>query len=267
MKPYYERGGITIYHADNRRVDIADGSIDLVFTSPPYNIGISPGGNGRGFYTPSRGGRSMTKWSGFDGYGATHDDAMPMEQYVRWQEAFLHNTWRLVAETGAIFYNHKPRIVFKKLWTPLELNPGLPLHQIIVWDRGGGIAMGDSHFCPSHEWILVFSKPGFKLANRAKSALGDVWRIPGEYEKNGHPAPFPVCLPATAIEATGAHMILDPYCGSGSTLVAAAMLGKRAIGIDVSEEYCEIAATRLDQIPMPLAAPESERQAALWEAE
>ena len=67
-----------------------------------------------------------------------------------------------------------------------------------------------------------------------------------------HPAPFPETLPLRAIETSHAQKILDPFVGSGTTLLAAKRLGRRAIGIEVSERYCEIAAKRLAQGALPM---------------
>jgi DNA modification methylase len=263
MTPYYAADGIALYCADSRDAlkEIERGSVDLIFTSPPYNLGVSPGGCGKGFYTPSRGGRNVTKWKDFDGYGV-HDDAMPMAEYVAWQQETLAALWGLLADDGAIYYNHKPRIVFKRLWTPLELNPGLPLRQIITWDGGPTIAMGDGHYCPAYEWILVFARDGFRLRSRADSAVGDLWRIPRETDKRGHPCPFPIGLPWRAIETTGARSILDPFAGIGTTLAAAKLLGRRAVGIEVNEEYCRTAVAWLEGL-LPLSAAPMPAQLAL----
>ena len=71
-----------------------------------------------------------------------------------------------------------------------------------------------------------------------------MWRIAPDVG-NEHPAPFPVALPARAIETTAPTVVLDPFMGSGTTLLAAQQLGVEAVGIDVSEAYCVQAATRL----------------------
>ena len=269
IEPYYHDrdAGIVLYCGDCREIlpRLAAASVDLIFTSPPYNLGTSPGGCGSGFYTPSRGGRSATKWSNFNGYDI-HDDAMPMEEYITWQRETLAQLWTVAGETGAIFYNHKPRLVFGQMWSPLDLNPGLPLRQIITWDRGGGIALGDGHYCPGYEWILLFAKPYFRLMNRAASAIGDVWRIRFETERNGHPAPFPVELPLTAIETVQCQTVLDPFCGVGSTLVAAKQAGKSAIGIELNPDYCAMAVQRLERsqyrmLPLHQPAPVAEQLA------
>jgi site-specific DNA-methyltransferase (adenine-specific) len=241
VTPYYEENGITIYCADSREVlpYLQEGSVDLVLTSPPYNLS-----NGNRFHMghkgSSRPGAAISK-----GY-ASHGDDMPYEKYVDWQQGILRECWRLLSDEGAIFYNHKPRVQFKALQTPLALNPGLPLRQIIIWAGGGGVNYSESHYMPAHEWILVLAKEAFKLRDRSASGVGDVWRIPPEIGSK-HPAPFPLRLALRAIETTPAKTVLDPFCGSGTTLRAAKDLGRSCIGIEIEERYCEIAAERLRQ--------------------
>jgi hypothetical protein len=154
-----------------------------------------------------------------------------------------------------VFYNHRPRQFHHQTWLPTELNPGLPLRQVIIWDTGSGISIGTGHYAGLAEWLLVFARPAFRLRSLADSAAGDVWRIPHLGGKNyGHPAPFPTALPAQALRTTGAATVLDPFAGTGSTLVAAQAQGRRAVGVEIAERYCEVAARRLDQLPLPLTA-------------
>lgn len=259
MTPYYEHAGITIYHGDCREILPHLGPVDLVFTSPPYNLGVTSGGGfasksvrNHGHYSPNaplgkrRGG--CGKWSGgalAEGYG-THDDAMPWEQYEKWQRDIILSCWGVLSEGGAIFYNHKPRVQRCEAWLPLVLNPGLPLRQIITWTRAGGINFAPTHYVPTYEWIMVLAKPDFRLRDKGASGVGDVWYFPQE-SNTPHPAPFPIGLPKTAIGTTSAESILDPFMGSGTTLRAAKDLGRKAIGIEIEERYCEIAAKRLAQ--------------------
>lgn len=116
-----------------------------------------------------------------------------------------------------------------------------------MWDRGTGVDVNLRHFCTRQEWMLLFAKPDFKLADHAASGMGDVWRLGMEHTETGHPAPFPTTLPGRCLDATKATSVLDPFVGSGSTLRAAKDRGVRAIGIDKSETFCEIAAKRLAQ--------------------
>ncbi len=240
----YDEAGITIYNAPCEPVmaGMADGSIDLVVTSPPYNMGLTPGGNGRGMYRPSASRKAGRFREGYDG---GHADVMAQDDYDAWQRSCLAEMWR-VARLG-VFYNHRPRIEHGQVRLPLSMDfGGLPLRQVITWDRGTGIDVNLRHFCTVGEWILFFAKPDTKLSSHSASGMGDVWRL-GMAHGVDHPAPFPVSLPARCIEATGATSVLDPFMGSGTTLRAAKDAGIRGIGIDRSERYCDVARDRLRQ--------------------
>jgi hypothetical protein len=141
MKSYYEQDGITIYHGDCRGVlpALATGPcFDLVFTSPPYNLGGRPWPH-LGNWKPGDGAGSKSKWRNGSDAGAGvqydgHEDVVPWPVYVSEQRETLRMCWQLVGAKGAIYYNHKPRVIGAKLWTPLELVPeGLTLRQIVVW--------------------------------------------------------------------------------------------------------------------------------------
>lgn len=253
MTPYYSRDGITIYCGDNAKILPMLFGIDLIITSPPYNLGVTTGG---GFPT----GKKTGIWGGAklaNGY-ELHDDAMPPDDYRIWQRNFLTMAWRTLSPTGAIYYNHKPRVQGGLLQTPLEFNPGLPLRQVIIWKRAGGVNFSQTHYLPTHEWILLLAKEDFRLKSKGASGVGDVWEFPQE-SNNPHPAPFPIGLPARVIESTNANIICDPFSGSGTTLRAAKDAGKMAIGIELSESYCEMAIERLKSpsfFSLPTPQPE-----------
>lgn len=263
MTPFYERDGITLYCAGNEVVFpvLADESVDLVVTSPPYNMGLSPGGNGRGMYTPGTAAKGVRFR---EGYEESHDDAMPQDEYDDWQRAVLAECWR-IARLG-VFYNHRPRVEHGALRTPLsgDYGPDVVLRQIIVWDRLTGIDVNLRNYVTRQEWVMLFAKPEFAVVSHAASGVGDIWRLGMETGVKWHPAPFPVSLPARCIETTGATSVLDPFAGSGSTLVAAKQAGIRAIGIEKSESYCEQIAKRLDTTTVSLfAAPAETEQTTL----
>jgi len=245
--PYYQDDLVTLYHGTWENVLPTLPPADLIFTSPPYNLGSSSGG-GFGHYAAdarmgSRGGGG--KWHGgslSEGY-EDHDDAMPQDEYEDWQRAFLATCWTQLSDAGAIFYNHKPRVQAGNLWTPLNVNPGLPVRQIITWARAGGMNFAPTHYVPTYEWIVVFAKPAWRLKSKGASGVGDLWRVPQQPSK--HPAPFPLDLPARAIESAGPSLVIDPHAGSGTTLRAAKDAGVRAIGIEKSAAYCSMAAARL----------------------
>ncbi len=243
MKPYYDEGGITLYLADCEEVLPHLEVVDLTITSPPYNMGLVPGGNGRGMYRPganNKGGRFR------DGYGH-HADAMPQAEYDSWQRRVLALCWE--ASRLGVFYNHRPRIEHGRVRFPLSLDfgDGPVLRQVITWDRGTGIDVHLRAFCTRGEWIMLFAKPEFFLRSHAASGMGDVWRFGPETAISHHPAPFPLALPARCIQAVPCESVLDPFVGTGTTLVAAKAAGIKGIGIDIEESYLEIAAKRLAQ--------------------
>lgn len=246
MKPYYEEKGIAIYNADCREVlpTLEAGSVGQVLTSPPYNL--REGMKDKGGLRIGRKGSAWARGHLQKGYGI-HEDDMPYPEYVAWQKNILLKCWRTVADDGAIYFNHKPRIVRGVARLPLALVPEeIPVRQIVIWDRCGGFNATAGAYMPLHEWILILAKENFKLRDQSASGVGDVWRIPPE-PSTPHPAPFPLMLAKRAIETTPAETILDPFMGSGTTLRAAKDLGRKAIGIEIEERYCEIAAKRLRQ--------------------
>lgn len=246
MKPYYDEDGITIYHGD--MLDVVDDlePVEVVVTSPPYNMGVTPGGNGRGFYRH----RTQKARRFGDGYDASPDDMDPVE-YDRWLRGALGVA--MECATVAAFVNLRPRVVHG-CWVPplggdFDVHADMQLRQVITWERPTGIDVNLAQFCTRGEWVMLYVRPGFRLVDHAASGMGDVWRMPmvtGD-ERWGHPAPFPLALPAKALAATGARSVLDPFMGSGTTLRAAKDAGVRGIGIDTSERYCEMAAKRLAQ--------------------
>lgn len=219
--------------------EMPDASVDLLITSPPYNLKNSTG-NGM---KDGRGG----KWSNaslINGY-SHHDDSMPHDKYVKWQRKVLKESIRILKEDGAIFYNHKWRVQAGILQDRHDIVKGFPVRQIIIWQRRGGINFNAGYFLPTYEVIYLIAKPKFKLEKKA-NAYGDIWDF-GQEMKNPHPAPFPVDLIRRIVASTKANIIIDPFIGSGTTAVAAKMLGRKYIGIDISPEYCELAKKRVEK--------------------
>lgn len=216
---------------------IPDGSVDLVVTSPPYNLKNSTG-NGM---KDGRGG----KWANAalqNGYH-NYDDCMPHEEYSAWQKECLREMFRLIPDDGAIFYNHKWRVQAGRLQDRQDIVNGFPIRQIIIWKRKGGLNFNAGYYLPTYEVIYLIAKPEFKLVPKA-NAHGDVWEFTQEM-KNEHPAPYPVSLIERIISSTRAKMVLDPFMGSGTTAIAAINHKRDYIGIDISEQYCEMARRRI----------------------
>jgi modification methylase len=216
---------------------LPDGFVDVGITSPPYNKG--------------------EKQKGWLVKNVLYDRALdrkPEDTYQEEQIQVLNEIYRITKEGGSFFYNHKTR------W-----NKGLMLHPIqwlsktkwiirqeIIWDRMIAANIRGWRFWQVDERIYWLYKPikddtiGAELLSK-HALLTSIWRFPPERE-NPHPAPFPIELPTRVIysildEKDG--LVLDPYAGSGTTLLAAKLLGKNFIGIDISEDYINLAKNRL----------------------
>lgn len=242
-------GRATLYLGDCETVMPSLPIVDVIVTSPPYNLGGSPWPH-LGHWKPGDGAGGKSKWkNGSDAsagvqYG-DHADNMPWPEYVAWQHRAVAAMWDRIHDAGAIFYNHKPRVIGARLWLPLELIPAtVTLRQNVIWARPGGMNFNPTAFVPTHEWIMVLAKDEFRLKSKGVSGLGDVWRMGPD--RNPHPAPFPVALPARVIEATAPGLVLDPFMGSGSAGVAAVNAGCQFIGVEIDEAYFDSACERIE---------------------
>lgn len=183
-------------------------------------------------------------------------DKKSEEQYQKEQIVILNELYRIIKPGGHFFYNHKIRwekglMIHPMSWlTHTKWN----IRQEIIWDRGIAANIRGWRFWQVEERIYWLYKPkhckdliGEEL--KSKHALcTSIWRIRPE-NKNRHPAPFPLEIPARCILSVMDNTkgtIIDPYCGSGTTLVAAKLLGHSYIGIEISKQYCDISKIRLE---------------------
>jgi site-specific DNA-methyltransferase (adenine-specific) len=238
IDPYYQDSHVTIYHATWQEVlyEMQPGSVDCVMTSPPYNLVRN--------WIDSNGPNSIHKIWARKIQNDWYDDDLPEEEYQEQQRCVLEEAIRVCA--GSVFYNHKVRHAVKRLGRvidPMEWMGGLPLWGEIIWDRCGGMGHNSHRFVPSDERIYQFSRP------KTWHQLGytNIWRIPARPQELDHPCPFPLEIPLRCIAATTdpGDSVLDMYMGSGTTLLAARVLGRRAIGIERVEAFCELTARRL----------------------
>lgn len=236
---------------------LPDNSVPLYLFSPPYNLGTTTGGGEPsarlGHYAANaplgkRGmGHKGGKWDGgslSEGYDS-HDDTMSMPVYIAWQQAILRECWRTLTDAGAIYYNHKPRVLGGVLVEPSDYLPGelRPCRrQRVIWARSGGVNFTPVFYLPTYEEILIIARPAFRLKSQGAAGVGDVWHIPQE-TGTWHPAPFPLQLAERVIETTMPALIVDPFVGRGTTAVAAKRFGVAFIGNDHSPAYVEQART------------------------
>lgn len=225
-EPFYEHAGQTIYCGDCRVILplLPKDSVDLLVTDPPYGIGWQSG-------------RRKTPFPKMAG----DDDTLDVPACLR---QALRLLWR-----GRHVY----------VFGPCCLD-GLPLGPVaeLIWDKViHGISSSTSPWAPQHERIS-FAVYTPSKANRAKGYGGLAARlrkgsvIRAQRPHGGvvrHPTEKPVLLLRQLIESSSiiGETVLDPFVGCGSTLVAAREEGRKAIGIEISEEYCKIAANRLAQ--------------------
>ncbi len=228
-----------IIHGDALEIlkQIPDNSIDMGVTSPPYNKGE----NKKGWLVDA------VKYSGAS-------DKLPEKLYQTIQIEVLNELFRVIKPGGSFFYNHKLRWERGIMLHPMDWlrKTKWIIRQEIIWDRMIAANIRGWRFWQVEERIYWLYKPKGKnlIGKELKpkhAKLTSIWRFPPE-QKNPHPAPFPLALPIRAIysimdEQKG--IIIDPYCGSGTTLVAAKLLGHNFIGIEISKEYIEYAEKRL----------------------
>ncbi len=151
---------------------------------------------------------------------------------------------------SSIFYNHKWRVQKGILQDRQDIVADFPVRQIIIWQRSGGMNFNKGYFLPTYEVIYLIAKPDFVLAPQANKH-GDVWQIT-QARGNPHPAPFPVELADRVVSSTTAERVLDPFMGSGTTAIAARNCGRDWVGIELSQEYVDMASNRItDHVTQP----------------
>ncbi len=257
MKPYYEHAGITIYHGDCWDVlaQLPEG-IACVVTSPPFNqmAGMPSDGIASGMWARSHGGAGFVRaW-----HENSYADDVPEAVYQSRQNRIFRGIAAKCSQTASLFYNHQVRWRDGECLHPIRwFKPRRwRLRQEILWDRAGGMMMNARMFCRFDERVLWFVRSASWKWNQEMVGCGTVWRIARAQQQQGkqHPVQFPQEIPRRCIAATTdiGDLVLDPFMGGGTTLVAAKRLGRKAIGIELEEKYCEIAAKRLQQEALPL---------------
>jgi modification methylase len=241
IEPYYTDDMVTLYLGRCEEIlpQFQAKGVGLIVTSPPYN-------NWRNKRTQAR---RADYWKRTNIDYADHDDKMPDEEYERWQVEVLNECGRVLADDGTVAYNHKDRIYNFEMTSPLKWiwQSNLIVRQRVTWNRRGMQACTTVRFYRVEEDIYILGKRGQKpVWNKEAAKYLSVWDMLAD-RKNGHPAPFPIALPMRCVDAfsTNETIVLDPFCGKGTTLLAAKLRGRKSIGIELSEPYCEMAVKSL----------------------
>ena len=241
MKPYYDAGGVTIYHGDARDV-LQDTfpSVDLILTDPPYGQAFA----GQGIKTATANIRA--------------DGARSGGRVAR--EALFHSCELLAHDGHALVFCHW------ESWPDFydAVSALVPIKNALIWwkNRGG---MGDCEMEYARDYeVILYAARGRRAMNGGRPGAV-IAGFPPVGADRLHPTakPVPLCALLVKRHTEPQQMVLDPFMGSGSALVAAKELGRRAIGIEIEERYCEIAAKRLDgcaMLPFELAAVEEQKE-------
>lgn len=224
-------------------IDIPDNSIHLIVTSPPYNVGKE-----------------------YEG------EPVDWIDYFAWIRPIIAECYRVLMPGCKFCLNianigRRPYIPLNTMFTDACMKQGFYIHGEIIWDKQvaarGDTAWGSwlSAKAPvlrdRHEYIIVFSKDqmhrdddGVSTINRDEFMLftKSVWTMrPASESRSYHPAAFPDELPYRLIQLYSYKndVVLDPFCGSGTTCAVALANGRRYIGYEISAKYIEIANQRV----------------------
>jgi len=222
--------GIEIYCADCLDVmrDMPDESVDVVFTSPPYNVGLS--------------------------YGV-YDDNREWGEFLSWLYDIYETIGGGLSNTGRLYAILSDLLMFesKQMLDDIGLNFG----QVLTWCKpnlvgGAGRITGDWNYLT--EQILLYRKGKRTKMLNGQSNTHSYFEIctPQSNFKEGrfHPAQFPIELPDRIISRTPGNIVMDPFMGSGSTGIAAIKNQRNFIGIEIDPDYYEIAKKRIKEALM-----------------
>ncbi|MDI6778743.1 MAG: DNA methyltransferase [Bacteroidota bacterium] len=244
---YFKSDNITIIHQDILKLEYPEEfQPDLIITSPPYNVDIQ--------------------------YNS-HKDDMNYDSYLKFTEKWLEKCFDISRDTTRFCLNIPldknkggQQSVCADI-TSIAKRVGWKYHSTIIWNEqnisrrtawGSWLSASAPYVIAPVEVILILYKVDWKRNAKDKQSdiikkefmdwTNGVWNFSGESKKRiGHPAPFPIELPIRCIKLFSfvGDIVLDPFLGSGTTLVACAKLNRIGVGIEVDKGYCELAKKRI----------------------
>jgi len=244
---YFKTDSISIFNEDILKThSIEDNSIDLVVTSPPYNVDIQ-----------------------YENY----KDDIPYSEYLIFTRKWLAKCYDLARDDGRMCLNiplDKNKGGQQSVCadvTTIAKEVGWKYHATIIWNEqnisrrtawGSWLSASAPFVIAPVEVIVVLYKKSWEKAHKGKSDIArdefiewtnGVWNFSGESRnKIGHPSPFPVELPKRCIKLFSfvGDVVLDPFSGSGTTLIACLENKRAGIGVEINRNYCELAVRRLE---------------------
>lgn len=246
IKPYFKYNSVTIFNDDILKTEaIANNSIDLIVTSPPYDVDIK--------------------------YG-NYDDSIPYDKYLEFTRSWLKRCYNFAKDDGRFCLNIPldknkggQQSVYADI-TTIAKEVGWKYHATIVWNEqnisrrtawGSWMSASAPFVIAPVEVIVVLYKKEWKKKREGKSDItreefiewtNAVWNFGGENRTRiGHPSPFPVELPRRCIKLFSfvGDTVLDPFLGSGTTLIACLETNRIGIGVEIDKKYCNLAVKRL----------------------
>jgi len=247
-KPFFKYDSIVILNGDILEInDINENTIDLIVTSPPYDVDIK-----------------------YENY----NDNIPYDEYLEFTEKWLARCYDFAKNDGRLCLNIPldknkggQQSVCADI-TTIAKKVGWKYHATIIWNEqnisrrtawGSWLSASAPYVIAPVEVIIVMYKKKWEKANKGESDItkdefiewtNGVWNFSGESRKKvGHPAPFPVELPKRCIKLFSfvGDSVLDPFVGSGTTLIACLETNRIGIGVDINKNYCELAKKRLEK--------------------
>lgn len=254
MTPYYQDDLVTIYHGESLNVlaEMEQSDIGAVVADPPYSSG--------GMFRSDRQADPLQKYRGWsqsgDGGsvspvsqpGSFAGDSRDQRGYLAWCSLWMSQAWR-VAKPSSQFFTFTDWRQLPTSTDALQAG-GWTWRGLLVWDKGIGRPM-KGRFRNHLEYVVWGSHGAMPEAEDVYPSTLLRHSPPGT--ERTHVTEKPVDLICELLTVAPAGTVLDPFMGSGSTLVAAKSLGRRAIGIEIEERYCEVAANRCRQEVLGLA--------------